>query len=84
MDNNIWKAFVESAIEKTAIMGSAIYGGLSLLTLKDKAKEMGARSRIDPIMKNKNTSIKLKSPYAYQFEGGKKIGLNQNVTPNRF
>lgn len=78
-----WNAFFKSTMEKTAIIGSALYGGLSLVTLKDKNQELQNISRINPVQRGQDSSLKLKPSYAYQFEGGKRTGGIPAVNPRR-
>jgi len=70
--DKIWKSFFNTAMEKTALIGSAIYGGLSLWSLSDRNKALQNISKINPIQKNLDTSLQLKPSQAYQFEGGKR------------
>jgi hypothetical protein len=70
-------------MEKTAIIGSALYGGLSLMTLSDKNKELQNIAKINPMQRDRDAELKLKPSYTYQFEGGKNTGMAPAAVPHR-
>ena len=69
-------------MEKRAWVGTALYGGMELLGLRERMKEMKKKTQLSPI--RRDVSLKLKSPYRYQFEGGKYTGLAKRMTPHIF
>jgi len=78
-----WKAFFNTAMEKTALVGSAIYGGLSLWSLKDRNQQLQNIAKIDPVQRDRDARLQLKPSSAYQFEGGKRSGTPGLVNPHR-
>jgi hypothetical protein len=85
MNDVVWKSFVKTAMEKSAVVGAAIYGGLSLLGMGGRSKELQGNFKNNSIQRGREMqNLKLSPSTAYQFEGGKKIGLNQTRTPHRF
>lgn len=83
MNNKILKSFANE-IEKSAVVGSLLMGGLHLMSLKDQIAEMQQRTQINPLQKDMAKGLKLRSPYSYQFEGGKDTGLKETITPHTF
>jgi len=79
----MWKSFFNHTMEKTAIIGSALYAGLSLMQLGDKNKELQNVAKINPLQRGRDAGLKLKPSYAYQFEGGKNTGMSPAAVPHR-
>ena len=73
-------------IEKTSAGGilGILGASTNLLTVGDKMKESHSISKLNPMQRDADLSMKLKSPYQYQFEGGKKTGLTETTTPHTF
>lgn len=85
MNDIVWGSFVKTAMEKYAAIGAAIYGGLSLLGMGSRSKELQGDFKNNAIQRDRNMkNMKLGPSTAYQFEGGKKTGLNPTRTPHRF
>lgn len=81
----VWNSFFRE-MEKIAInpMTVAMHS-MNLLNLKGKIQEAKQTTTLNPITRDAATSnLKLKSPYQYQFEGGKKTGLTETTTPHTF
>lgn len=78
--NRIWKSFFNS-MEKKAFWGSALYAGMELLGLKEGIKEMKGKARLRPLQRGRETGFKLRSPYSYQFEGGKYMDSARRMAP---
>jgi len=72
-------------MEKVAIdpMSVAMHG-MNILNLKDKIQKENMANQLNPISRSAPGSLKLQSPYSYQFEGGKKTGLTETTTPHTF
>jgi len=83
--NAIWNSFFRE-MEKVAISPMTVaMHSMNLLNLKDKIREAKSTTQLNPISRDTSTSnLKLKSPYQYQFEGGKKTGLTATTTPHTF
>ena len=80
MDEKIYKSFsshlVKHAFVNTLMTGAMLYG------MGDEVKASKKKMQIQPIKQDR--TLKLQSPYNYQFSGGKSNVINQNKVFNRF
>jgi len=53
------------------------------MSLSDKNKELQNISKINPIQRDRDSGLKLKPSYTYQFEGGKHTGASPIASPHR-
>ena len=83
MDVAVLKSF-GNEIEKIALTSGLLMGGMHMLGLKDEIKTMQQKSTINPLRRDAAMKLKLRSPYSYQFEGGKTTGLTETTTPHTF
>lgn len=80
---NNWKAPFYSAMhemDKTAIVQSLIFGGLTAMDVGSQAKEMKKNVQLNPL--KRDTQFKLAPPSSYQFEGGKHTPLKETRSPS--
>jgi len=81
--NVIWNSFFKE-MEKVAVSLGLVMHGMNLLNLKDRIKQSKKLTTLNPLTRNAANGLKLKSPYQYRFEGGKKTGLTGTTTPHSF
>lgn len=67
-------------MDKTAIVGTLLMGGLSAMDVASQTKEMKQKVQLNPLQRDAN--MKLAPPQAFQFEGGKHSPLKDVRTPH--
>lgn len=80
---NNWKPHFFSAMhemDKTAIVGSLVFGGLTAMDVGTQAKQMKQNVQLNPLQRD--SQFKLAPPGAYQFEGGKHTSLKATQAPS--
>lgn len=78
--NRIWKACFAEMMEKSAFLGGALlYGGLTALDVRERARQMKQNVQLNPLQRD--TQFKLQPASAFQFEGGKHMPLKETRLP---
>ena len=76
----MWKAFFRE-MEKRAIIGPALIGGLTAMDIGRQTRQMQQKTKLTSMGQNRN--YELGSPYQYQFEGGKHTNFKTLRSPHQ-